>query len=174
MFIVKDSYRDSLRDIVNSIEDAQNQYQTLDILRRLDRRVAEVEKTVVPGPASQMTGIPFNADTVSAHFASLARLVHSIPGHPEDKARFADMEGVVASLPKNGNWSALDEAQYDSAILNGIGDERLLRDAEEERAVREARLKICTIVSYILYPIGWIIGVVGKLYDLPGINAPGL
>lgn len=63
---------------------------------------------------------------------------------------------------------------YDSAMLNGIGDEQIIRDAEEERAAREARLRICTIISYILYPIGWIIGLVGKLYDLPRMDAPEL
>ena len=57
---------------------------------------------------------------------------------------------------------------YDSAMLNGIGDEQIIRDAEEER------LRICTIISYILYPIGWIIGLVGKLYDLPRMDAPEL
>jgi hypothetical protein len=53
-------------------------------------------------------------------------------------------------------------------MLNGIGD------AEEERRARQARLRICTSVSYILCPIGWIIGFVGRRYDLPRMDAPEL
>jgi hypothetical protein len=53
-------------------------------------------------------------------------------------------------------------------MLNGIGD------AEEERRARQARLRICTIISYISYPIGCIIALVGKLCDLPRMDAPEL
>jgi hypothetical protein len=100
--------------------------------------------------------------------------VKTIPGDSRDKERFAGMEAVISSLPEYGKWSVRNEADYDSAMLNGIGDERIIRDAEEERAASEARLRICTIINYILYLIGWIIGLVGKLYDLPRMDAPEL
>lgn len=171
IFIVKNSYRDSLKDIV----DAQNTYQSMDILRRLDGRVAEIEKATAPSSVySQTNQIPFNTDTVWARLESLSRLVKTIPGHAEDKGRFENMKAVISSLPKTGQWSALDEAEYGSAMLNGISDQQLINDAEQERSAREERLRICTVISFILYPIGWILVLVGKLYDLPGVEAPKL
>jgi hypothetical protein len=81
------------------------------------------------------------------------------------------MEAVISSLPKYGKWSLRNEADYDSAMLNGIGDELIIRDAEEERAAREARLRICTIISYILYRLDhW----TRRQLDLPRMDAPEL
>lgn len=42
--------------------------------------------------------------------------------------------------------------------------ENLLREAETERSRRERRVHQSTVVSYVLYPLGWIIGLLGKLY----------
>ena len=48
--------------------------------------------------------------------------------------------------------------------------EHVVQDAEKERNLREDRLRTYTITSYILYPIGWLIGLIGKLTGVPGIG----
>src|ERR1700733_3921779 len=215
MFVVKDAYRESLKDIVNSIQAAETSFQIISGFPRVDVRLTTIEqKTLVYQTPKEivkmgqmlrkgMNAAGEEATSISneevtfrkelgayeTDVKNLEHLLREVPGHQEDRRFLEETERAIQEAyksevqdrPTDGRKSSENSSRIAAAledesreatnaeILASLTEakEHVIRDAETERDLREDRLRTYTITSYILYPIGWLIGLVGKLTGAP-------
>jgi len=219
MFVVKDAYRESLKEIVYSIQAAETSFQIISGFTRVDvhLRIIEQQTFVDQTPKEllrlgQMVRKRMNAGDEGAASISnegvnfqktlgeyetdvknLEHLLSEVPGHQEDRHFLEETEAAIQDAykseaedhSKDGQKSGekgsprIESAMADESreatsaeILASLTDaeEHIVQDAEKERDLREERLRTYTITSYVLYPIGWLIGLVGKLTGTPAMG----
>ncbi len=215
MFVVKDAYRESLKEIVYSIQTAETSFQIISGFERVDVRLRKIEQQTftdqtpkelvflgrmlrkrmkLPDPPSNEE-ITFQKSLsgYETDVKNLEHLLSEVPGHQEDRHFLEETEAAIqdayktevqdqaGNSVKSGTNGAARIASFladesreatSAEILTMLreAEEHIVLDAEKERDLREDRLRRYTIASYILYPIGWLIGLIGKLTGVPGIG----
>jgi hypothetical protein len=212
MFVVKDAYRDELRDVANSISEAQRFFVIDASFMSVDKRLQVIQNAVGRSPKSDMKQ-PVTLDNIddwmmvttleddqkqiapriAGELESIGELLRDIPDQKEDSDHLAqisielNVEAVDADNLIHKDWGKNATAGKKKEILSlqesvpmrvmsdrsTLADldkrtkklyQKAFLDANLERLEREKRLRQATIASYVLYPLGWVIGLLGKLY----------
>jgi hypothetical protein len=207
MFVVKDAYRDELKDVANSIAEAQNFFAIEASFVEVDKRLESLQESMRNGQLSTKLKMKEfdtayimlldleqkqkeQAPRIGADLANIYNLQKHVPDHEKEKddewqlfeelsVEAFDVDALIRETnsrsddkkaPSTGVPSREMRIMADLSMLNDF-EHRLqklrtnvLADAESEREICEKRVRQSTIASYILYPLGWVIGLLGKLY----------
>ena len=169
------------------------EHSLTDIDRRigvLQRRLSNIESNVSrsgTNPEPSVTSASnLNWDDVKDAFVTAfakelkndCLLLNEIPDHIEEKNTCIEMTKDLLLESANSRASSVNQESTEyimdvfSLTLRFAKREqqeqtlhdKILEAAELERNRRERRVHQATIASYVLYPFGWIIGLLGKLY----------
>jgi len=197
-FVVKDVYRDSEKDLVEDISQAESQYQSssatnetlfqLDTIEsgigRLEKKEIQHELTLDDLESLKMANLGY-LENNRKNLETIRKLADALPteGIPEGlsvERRVIELYYQIA-IERNRNeelwndkthtkvWIAEQYGHYwvdiyKITIKVSKLQQKVLARAEIELAVRQSEVKDLTNVGYVLYPLGWALGLVGKLF----------
>jgi hypothetical protein len=141
-------------------------------------------------------GVAEGAQRVTAQADNLSRLLESLPLDKKYQSTIDVLKKGTASAQKDHEQlvkdikagkpidpliaSAMDTIGVDPNVeVTSIGEAllgqlsaRILQDAEKEQKRRERIVHRLTVAGYILYPLGVILALIGKLYgqEIPGVD----
>jgi hypothetical protein len=199
-FVVKEGFREHLRDLVSSIEAAETNYAIGRGTSRTLREIGMVENMVAHLNTSHTTPVGKAADRlkqqVDAEFGELIgtqalldvnrTLISALPGqhgYLEDKLSKLDSDlttlwGPVRSQlvspwrPLPIDFDSLHDRNTSLYYDVAAFSEEILREANAERSVRERYYSVCSVISYGLYTIGWAMTVVGRFSAGEQLGSP--
>jgi predicted component of viral defense system (DUF524 family) len=198
-FVVKDAVRENLKDLVDSINSAEDAYRNSTESARISKEVVDVElqveefkrasdptgpvtlTAVVAGKdvAATTESLLRNLENLNEHLPTRKDLQPSLSEHKKNLASLVEqLQSIDSSLHGTGEapTTLIQLRSIESAIWREYWlyilptGEKLLAQAESIKERRERNYKICTIVSYVLYVLGWTLAFVGHL---AGLEVPG-
>ena len=194
MYVVRDEVGQNLKDLVDSI----NAATTISLVRSDNRdirlEIGKIEQFLQQGKPIWLgqAGWDTHFKNLSAELDSIVWLLHSVP-HDEkvDKEVYdliakerklaSDSLFPIAPPPKgpivrdkaaeaaeqaHQTKVSMDAMLLDSQVQD-LGTSVLLR-AQEALEREERRYRITVYASYILYPVGWLIGLAGTMFGVEG------
>jgi hypothetical protein len=194
-FVVKDEIRQDLKDLADSIDSAENVFMIRSDSRDIMEQIMWVQQLIKEqGPRRSVLPPIAYFRSLSAGLNSSVHLLAKVP-HGEE----LDERAAVILLKRN-KWmdqslpplspiaerpiprdSAADAAEESRALeswkevffLNGEVQQfgvEVLELAHKVEAQQEHRYRVSKYVSYFLYPLGWLIGLLGTLVGVEGLR----
>ena len=190
-FVVKETVRDNLRDLVGSIDTAQQGFELESQLNRIllaaNMRPREIQIRDLEG------AVKTDIDDATAYFAftssalrSAEKLVDKLPENPKQRKQLMDLEARLGGLDderkkiqlQNGFVrTTFPDAQSlirpaalllsnTASLMNDVTvfQLALLKDAKDLRDYRDKWFTFTTRASYLLYFVGWLLALLSKIY----------
>jgi hypothetical protein len=205
-FVVKDAYRESLRDSVSAITEAQQSFLTTMGMTQIGLTVTGIDTHLQRDQSSgngseedQLEIAETSRQTLKeiytiygADLDSISRLLRTLPPEPEDEKTCRKMKVLVSAAEESVSdpesaKKVVEESLKNpdpmvksiTATLYGVVlgmplaqimptveklQKRVIWEADRERDIKENRVRRATVASYILYPLGLVVSLIGRLY----------
>lgn len=203
-FVVKDGLREQLKDLVSSIDSAENVFAirndtatTATWLQRLQEQVDWIAEKI------KLKGTSYSGDMVERMHSSfeitnemheslavsldnISQLLEKVPGQQQNEKKHKEIEDRLRDLreqrealltiftrePMSILWKIaplLNETEKASDDTRQLAKD-VLAEAAKERKQREKIVNVTTWTSYVLYILGWGLGLAGRVYGVGGIE----
>jgi hypothetical protein len=186
MFVVKDGYRESVKEMSLSIAQAENGYTTSSALDKIQANLASLHRLVLLGRNKEGAGDNINNDIEQTTYiqdtcyeiwvevGSLQAILEHTPNNNSDwdnslrsiYNKCVDEQNRLLKLQEEHTRTDNDEVDR----VWRLGEEieklksQILSSAEIARQQEEKKVRLATMASYVLYPLGWLVGLLGRLY----------
>jgi hypothetical protein len=203
-FMVKDGLREELKDLVSSIDSAEDVFAirndsstTAMWLQRLQEQVDWVaEKTKLKGTSysgdmverthSSLEITREQHESIAMAFENIRRLIEKLHGRKKEEEQLAALEKRLEAAREEHDVLALKFGREPMSVLWAIApllneteaiseDTRqlakdLLGAAATERKHRETVYGVSTWASYLLYTLGWSLGLAGRIFGISDLE----
>lgn len=188
-FIVKDAYRESLKDIVDNISAAQASFTGAQQFEAMNQHLESIEAKMSPESKDASSSIGEHLAHEYWSFYELERtelndlgsLLKALPDQRDDlKTTYEDLEGAVEKMNQayvekerviTSKKPIVDNSERDyeegqTVLVLELPNfvEELVVEAQEEKEARETKLKKATFASYVLYPASVLLAFAGRLF----------